>query len=61
MKNELDLPALPEMLFGKTTLNIHNKEKNFSLVFSAKDALKCIDNKKYDIKVAVAEAWRESR
>ena len=49
------------MLFGKTSLRIHNKEKKFSLLFCAKDALKCVDNKKDLMKVAVAEAWQESR
>jgi len=60
LEKELGIP-LPEMLFGDTNLTIHNKEHDFKIVFCAKNALKLVDNEKDLMKVAVAEAWQESR
>ena len=61
MAAELQLPAIPEMVFGDSSLKIINKEKNFTLQFSPIDALRLVDNKHDLIKVACAEDWQRQR
>lgn len=58
--SELDIPQIPEMVFGKNLLEISH-EKGFSIGFKSVDALKFVDNKHDLIKVAIADQWRESR
>lgn len=54
------LPAIPEMTFDKNVLRIQHEE-GFGLEFNALDALKMVDAKTDLMKVAVAEAWKNSR
>ena len=61
IEKELELPALPEMLFGATTLKLQNKDNEFVLLFSSIDALRLVDNKRDLMKVAVAENWQKER
>ena len=57
---ELELPSLPEMVFGDNILQIdHNA--GFGIQFNAIDALKHVDNKHDLMKVAVAEEWQSKR
>lgn len=58
--NQLDIPQIPEMVFGKNCLEISH-ESGFSLGFNSIDALKLVDNKQDLLKVAIADEWRESR
>lgn len=58
---DLELPQIPEMVFGESTLKIFNKEKQFSIKFSPVDALRLVDNKHDLIKVACAEDWQRER
>lgn len=60
ISGELDIPALPEMCFGETSLQI-NHNNGFGLSFNAIDALRLIDNKHDKIKVAYAAEWQGQR
>jgi len=60
IKQELDIPALPEMCFGETSLQV-NHINGFGLSFNAIDALKCVDNKHDEMKVAYAAEWQGQR
>ncbi|XP_065649147.1 TIP41-like protein isoform X3 [Hydra vulgaris] len=60
ISNELNLPSLPEMVFGETFLRIDHDD-GFSICFNALDALKLVDNKNDLLKVGVAEEWRKYR
>jgi len=60
MCQDLDIPQIPEMVFGGNTLSITYKE-GFGIEFNACDALKLVDNKHDKLKVAVAQEWKESR
>jgi len=60
IKQVLDIPALPEMCFGETSLQI-NHINGFGLSFNAIDALKCVDNKHDKMKVAYAAEWQGQR
>jgi len=55
------LPKLPEMVFAENVLQIQHKLGEFGIEFNALDALRLVDTSQDGIKVAVAEAWRESR
>ena len=57
---ELELPSLPEMVFGDNTLQIDHAA-GFGIQFNALDALRLVDNKHDLMKVAVAEEWQNSR
>ena len=57
---ELELPSLPEMVFGDNILQIdHNA--GFGIQFNAIDALKRVDKRHDLMKVAVAEEWQSKR
>jgi len=60
VRTQLDIPALPEMCFGETTLQI-NHSLGFSMVFNGIDALKMVDNKHDKMKVAYASDWQDQR
>lgn len=57
---ELELPSLPEMVFGDNNLQIDHAA-GFGIQFNAIDALKLVDNKHDLMKVAVAEEWQSKR
>ncbi|KAF8763522.1 TIP41-like protein [Argiope bruennichi] len=59
-EKELELPQLPEMLFASNSLKLEH-DNGFGIEFNALDALKLVDSKNDVMKVAVAEAWQESR
>jgi len=60
ISSELELPSLPEMLFGENVLQIDHVA-GFGIQFNALDALKLVDNKHDLMKVAVAEEWQSKR
>ena len=60
ISSELELPSLPEMVFGNSALQIDHSA-GFGIHFNALDALKLVDNKHDLMKVAVAEEWQNSR
>ena len=57
----MSLPQLPEMTFGKNTIEIKNQQSHFAIDFNALDALRMVDNQKDDLKVAASGIWKESR
>lgn len=57
---ELELPSLPEMVFGDNVLQIDHAA-GFGIQFNALDALKLVDNRHDLMKVAVAEEWQSKR
>jgi len=60
IEKELDIPAVPEMIFGNTFLEITH-DSNRSIVFNAVDALRLVDNKHDLVKVAYANEWQKQR
>lgn len=56
----LELPSLPDMVFHKNRLVLEYKNGAL-LEFTPMAALKQVGNTKFDLKVACAEEWRESR
>ncbi|KAM9776519.1 TIP41-like protein isoform X1 [Syngnathus typhle] len=60
LAQELNLPALPEMLFGDNILRIQHSG-GFGIEFNAIDALKRINNSDDAVQVACARQWQESR
>ena len=60
ISSELELPSLPEMVFGENVLQIEHAA-GFGIQFNALDALKLVDNKHDLMKVAVAEEWQSKR
>lgn len=60
ISSELELPSLPEMVFGDNMLQIDHTA-GFGIQFNAIDALKHVDNKHDLMKVAVAEEWQSKR
>ncbi|XP_019731803.1 TIP41-like protein isoform X2 [Hippocampus comes] len=60
LTEELNLPALPEMLFGDNILRIQHCD-GFGIEFNAIDALKRIHNTDDTVQVACAQQWQESR
>ncbi|GFY37804.1 TIP41-like protein [Trichonephila inaurata madagascariensis] len=59
-EKELKLPQLPEMTFASNCVRLEH-DKGFGIEFNALDALKFVDSKNDVMKVAIAEAWQESR
>ncbi|KAK7107324.1 TIP41-like protein [Littorina saxatilis] len=59
-EKELELPQLPEMVFGGNKLTLTHKD-GFGIEFSALDALKMVDAHNDPLKVAAAKVWREAR
>ena len=60
ISSELELPSLPEMVFGENVFQIEHAA-GFGIQFNALDALKLVDNKHDLMKVAVAEEWQSKR
>jgi len=56
----LQLPSHPDMTFAYNHLHVEH-EKGFGIDFNPLDALKCVSEKNYIPKVAIADAWREAR
>lgn len=56
----LDLPHLPEMVFPNNTLSLTHLS-GATIRFKALDALAPVKNHTLDLKVACAEAWKETR
>ncbi|XP_033635774.1 TIP41-like protein [Asterias rubens] len=57
---ELELPQLPEMVFGDNVLKIENSQ-GFGIEFNAFDSMKQVDAHNDPIKVAAAQKWQEAR
>ncbi|XP_054586464.1 TIP41-like protein isoform X2 [Nothobranchius furzeri] len=57
---ELNMPSLPEMLFGDNVLRIQHTE-GYGIEFNALDALRRVNNMEDSVKVACAQEWQESR
>lgn len=56
----LSLPHLPDMVFPNNELRLtHNS--GLSISFNALDALQMVAGGKLNLKVACADAWKESR
>ena len=60
MRAQLDIPALPEMCFGDTKLEVKHSQ-GFGISFNAMDALRRVDNKHDTMKVAYAAEWLQDR
>ena len=58
--HELSIPHLPDMVFPDNILRIELSNGS-GIEFNALDALKLVNDKEDLVKVAVAEAWKESR
>ncbi|XP_073685847.1 TIP41-like protein [Garra rufa] len=56
----MNMPSLPEMLFGDNVLRIQHTD-GFGIEFNAVDALKRVNNTQDSVKVACAQEWQESR
>ncbi|XP_014679923.1 PREDICTED: TIP41-like protein [Priapulus caudatus] len=56
----LKLPHIPEMVFPYNTLRLVH-DGGFGIEFNALDALRLVDAEQDLMKVAVADAWKESR
>ncbi|XP_038048067.1 TIP41-like protein [Patiria miniata] len=57
---ELELPQLPEMLFGDNVLKILNTG-GYGMEFNALDSMKRVDAHNAPFKVAAAQKWQEAR
>ncbi|XP_028278086.1 TIP41-like protein [Parambassis ranga] len=60
LADEMNMPALPEMLFGDNVLRIQHGE-GYGIEFNAIDALRRVSNMNDAVKVACAQEWQESR
>ncbi|XP_054611643.1 TIP41-like protein isoform X2 [Dunckerocampus dactyliophorus] len=60
LTEEMNLPSLPEMLFGDNILRIQHSN-GFGIEFNAIDALKRVNKSEHTVKVACAQQWQESR
>uniref|UniRef100_A0A3Q3WHJ0 TIP41-like protein n=1 Tax=Mola mola TaxID=94237 RepID=A0A3Q3WHJ0_MOLML len=60
LAEELNMPSLPEMLFGDNVLRIKHTN-GYGIEFNATDALKRVNNMEDAVKVACALEWQESR
>lgn len=60
IEQQLDIPQLPEMLFGNNLLKVQHLA-GFGIEFKAVDALKRVDTKQENIQVAAAESWQKAR
>lgn len=58
--NALELPHLPEMVFANNILTLSHKS-GAQIEFNALDALRAVCNGRMPLKVAYADAWKESR
>lgn len=57
---ELDLKALPEMVFGYNKLVLKNKKNQFSYQFNAYDSLKLVSKDEPPFKVVHSTSWTKS-
>ncbi|CAN9501506.1 unnamed protein product [Ophioblennius macclurei] len=60
LAEEINMPALPEMLFGDNVLRIQHTD-GYGIEFNAIDALKRVGTSEDAVKVACAQEWQESR
>ncbi|XP_027888314.1 TIP41-like protein isoform X4 [Xiphophorus couchianus] len=60
LADELNMPSLPEMLYGDNVLRIQHTD-HYGIEFNAIDALKKVNNMEDTVKVACAQEWQESR
>ncbi|XP_016114372.1 TIP41-like protein [Sinocyclocheilus grahami] len=60
LAESMNMPALPEMLFGDNVLRIQHAD-GFGIEFNAIDALKRVNNMQDSVKVACAQEWQDSR
>ncbi|XP_053703013.1 TIP41-like protein isoform X1 [Synchiropus splendidus] len=60
LAQDMNMPSLPEMLFGDNVLRIQHTD-GFGIEFNAIDALKRVNNSEDAVKVACAQEWQESR
>lgn len=60
LAEEMNMPSLPEMLFGDNVLRIQHTD-GYGIEFNAIDALKRVNNMEDAVKVACAQEWLESR
>jgi type 2A phosphatase activator TIP41 len=56
----LELPHLPDMVFPNNSLQLMHTS-GCNIEFNALDALKHVSNGKLAVKIACADAWKESR
>uniref|UniRef100_A0A1I8GVZ0 TIP41-like protein n=1 Tax=Macrostomum lignano TaxID=282301 RepID=A0A1I8GVZ0_9PLAT len=61
MRSELELPALPDMVFDRNCLRLEHIESGCSLEFNALDALRRVDAHSSSLKLAVSEQWLSTR
>lgn len=60
LADEMNMPSLPEMLFGDNVLRIQHSD-GYGIEFNAIDALRRVNNMEDVVKVACAQEWQESR
>ncbi|XP_028322416.1 TIP41-like protein isoform X2 [Gouania willdenowi] len=60
LAEEMNMPSLPEMLFGENILRVQHVD-GYGIEFNAIDALKKVSNMEDTVKVACAQEWQESR
>ncbi|KAM3601591.1 uncharacterized protein V6R79_015364 [Siganus canaliculatus] len=60
LAEDMNLPSLPEMLFGDNVLCIQHTD-GYGIEFNAIDALKRVSSMGGAVKVACAQEWQESR
>lgn len=60
LADEMNMPSLPEMLFGDNVLRIVHAD-GYGIEFNAIDALKIVNKMGHTVKVACAQEWQESR
>lgn len=60
LAEEMNMPSLPEMLFGDNVLRIQHTD-GYGIEFNAIDALRRVNNMEDAVKVACAQEWQESR
>ncbi|XP_068187448.1 TIP41-like protein [Antennarius striatus] len=60
LAEEMNMPSLPEMLFGENVLRIQHAS-GYGIEFNATDALRRVNNMEDAVKVACAQEWLESR
>ncbi|XP_034539389.1 TIP41-like protein [Notolabrus celidotus] len=60
LAEEMNMPSLPEMLFGDNVLRVQHVD-GYGIEFNAIDALKRVNNMEDAVKVACAQEWQESR
>ncbi|XP_055004692.1 TIP41-like protein isoform X1 [Boleophthalmus pectinirostris] len=60
LSEEMNMPSLPEMLFGDNVLRIQHAD-GYGIEFNAIDSLKRVNNMSDSVKVACAQEWQQSR